>query len=79
MSHEEARLAARKLAENFLATAQANGPEGSLWEPDRQGEYVGKVCRHWTVAAEWKNGGVLIDGPTIIQVDLLEQTALWHS
>lgn len=80
MSFEEAKLAARKLAEDFLAAAQTNDFDGFLWEPepDRQGEHFGKVCRYWTVAVEWKKGGVLMDGPSIIEADLLEQVAQWR-
>ena len=80
MSAKEARLAAHKLASEFLASTAKNSYVGQLLEaaPDAtRTDTVGKVPRYWAVAVEWTLNGNLVDGPSVIRVDLVEGGADW--
>lgn len=80
MSAKEARIAAHKLASEFLANTAKNSYVGQLLEPVPDAtltDIVGKVPRHWAVAVEWTLNGNLVDGPSVIRVDLVEGSADW--
>ncbi|MFN7343750.1 MAG: hypothetical protein ACK5TH_05730 [Prosthecobacter sp.] len=80
MSVKEAGSAALKQATEFLADSGTNGYVGQLLEPApdvTRTENIGKVPRHWTVAVEWTLNGNIVDGPSVIRLDLLERTSDW--
>ncbi len=80
MSAKDARLAAHKLASEFLDQTAKNSYIGQLLEPAPDAtriERVGKVPRHWVVPVEWTLNGNVADGPSVILVDVIEETTDW--
>lgn len=81
MSFEEAQLAARKLAEALLEASPIKECGGSLQNPAPdpiERETLAKVSRHWLATVNWTEDSRVFDGPSVIEVDLLEKTAAWR-
>ncbi len=80
LSFEDARLAGQKLAHQFLTETSKNGYVGKLEVPSPgpiNTERVGTTPRHWSAVVEWTLNGVVMDGPSILRIDLVEGTASW--
>ena len=81
LSKAEAGEAATALARR-LAAASAP-PEGWRWEcghaePDAtNSESIGKTPRYWIALVRWYIDGGIVDGPSVIRVDLKADEAIW--
>jgi hypothetical protein len=81
MSMKEAQMAADEIAAAFIQSANTRGftPTLQSASPDPLStEQIGKVPRSWVALVDWRSSdGGLIDGPSVLRVDLVTSVASW--
>ena len=81
MSMQEAQMAADEIAGAFIQSADTRGftPALQSASPDPLcTEHIGKVPRSWLTLVDWRSSeGSLIDGPSVLRVDLVTSVASW--
>ena len=80
MSIIEAEDAATKLAQSLLSSSQTKRWDSELGKAKPcaiENEKIGKNPRFWTALVRYSQNGNPLDGPAVIQVDLLNEKASW--
>lgn len=80
MSYDQAAEVADKLASEFFSQFDAKGWTGELGRatPDPiETVKIGKVQRYWVALVQWSKDGSVMDGPSVINIDLSEQRCDW--